>query len=192
MKFGSRVFEVDFISLRILDLLQNDCKMPLAAIGERVGLSAASVVERIKKLEDGGFIQGYVAVLDARKLGKDVTAFIGVSAVHTVSIETLEKHMATIPDVLEIHHVTGGYKFMLKVKTENTASLESLLRQILSIEGITNTETMVVLSTHTERWRIPLRTEEAALPKASKRGQRSCANGEGNTPPAGPCNDGTE
>ena len=70
---------LDVTDLAILDALQHNCKQPLAEIGKQVGLSAPSVVERIKKLEDGGVIRGYTALLDPRALGKDVTAFIGVS-----------------------------------------------------------------------------------------------------------------
>ena len=79
MKFDEHGPELDAIDFLILELLQENCKRPLAAIGEKVGLTAPSVLERIHKLEEAGVIRDYVAVLDARALGKDVTAFIGVS-----------------------------------------------------------------------------------------------------------------
>ena len=73
---------LDSLDRHILSLLQENCKLSLNRIGERVGLSAPSVVDRIRKLEENGVIRGYTAVLDARKLGKDITAFIGVSIHH--------------------------------------------------------------------------------------------------------------
>ena len=69
MKLGQTESEFDDIDLQILALLQENCKLPLAKIGEQVGLSAPSVIERIKKLEDNGVITGYRAMLDARELG---------------------------------------------------------------------------------------------------------------------------
>jgi Lrp/AsnC family leucine-responsive transcriptional regulator len=142
---------LDDIDRRILGLLQADCKTPLAKIGEKVGLSAPSVVERVRKLEADGFITGYHANLDARKLGVDITAFIGVSIGHPEGIATFETQLSGLTDVLECHHVTGGYTLLLKVKTQNTQSLEMLIRTLRSISGVERTETSVVLSTKVER-----------------------------------------
>jgi Lrp/AsnC family transcriptional regulator, leucine-responsive regulatory protein len=142
---------LDEIDRRILGLLQIDCKLPLAKIGEKVGLSAPSIVERVRKLEAEGFITGYHAHLDARRLGMDITAFIGVSVVHPKSISFFETQLAHLPDVLECHHVTGGYTLLLKVKTRDTQSLERLIQTLRSIEGVERTETSVVLSTKVEK-----------------------------------------
>ena len=170
MKLGQPDSEFDDIDLHILAVLQENCKLPLAKIGARVGLSAPSVIERIKKLEDNGVITGYRAVLNARRLGKDVTAFIGVSISHPKLIGEFEQDIARFDGVLECHHVTGQHTLLLKVKTENTSSLEELISKIRSIEGVDRTETMVVLSTHTERTQIALEFD-AALP--AKRPRRN-------------------
>ncbi|MGD8859694.1 MAG: Lrp/AsnC family transcriptional regulator [Myxococcales bacterium] len=142
---------LDPIDRQILGLLQADCKQPLAKIGAHVGLSAPSVVERVRKLEGEGFITGYHAQLDARRLGMDVTAFIGVSIAHPQSIAAFERELPALEDVLECHHVTGEHTLLLKVKTHNTASLESLISRLRSIAGVERTETNVVLSTRVER-----------------------------------------
>jgi Lrp/AsnC family leucine-responsive transcriptional regulator len=142
---------LDETDRRILSLLQQDCKVPLAKIGEKVGLSAPSVVERVRKLESEGFVTGYHANLDARRLGFDITAFIGVSIAHPRGITFFEKQLPALASVLECHHVTGGHTLLLKVKTKNTQSLEELIRVLRSIEGVERTETSVVLSTKVER-----------------------------------------
>jgi Lrp/AsnC family leucine-responsive transcriptional regulator len=160
----------DEIDRRILRLLQDDCKTSLAKIGEAVGLSAPSVIERIRKLEQAGVISGYHAVLDARRLGLDVTAFIGVSIGHPRMIPTFEGCIDGFEDVLECHHVTGEHSLLLKVKTRNTATLERLISEIRSIEGVERTETIVVLSTHTERVQLALEETDAPV---SKRGRRN-------------------
>ena len=160
--------DLDPIDLRILDLLQENCKRPLHAIGEQVGLKASSVMERIHKLEDVGIIRGYTALLDARALGRDVAAFIGVAIAHPRAAGAFEQAIEREPDVLECHHVTGGYTLFLKVKTVGTASLERLIDRIRAQEGVTGTETMVVLSTHTERVSIPL-DAAGTVPARSRR-----------------------
>ena len=162
MKLRRNGAGLDDIDRRILALLQADCKTPLAKIGEKVGLSAPSVVERVRKLEADGFITGYHANIDARKLGVDITAFIGVSIGHPEGIATFEKQLETLQDVLECHHVTGGYTLLLKVKARNTQALEGLIRKLRSIEGVERTETSVVLSTKVERSGVGPSTLEAS------------------------------
>ncbi|MBI3784563.1 MAG: Lrp/AsnC family transcriptional regulator [Deltaproteobacteria bacterium] len=171
MKFGEES-ELDEIDLRILALLQENCKLPLAKIGERVGLSAPSVIERIKKLEDAEVIIGYRAILNARSLGKDVTAFIGVLISHPKLIGEFEAQIVKLDGVLECHHVTGQHTLLLKVKTEDTSTLEQLISAIRSIEGVDRTETMVVLSTHTERTQLSMQLE------ATQTNRRARRNGE--------------
>jgi Lrp/AsnC family leucine-responsive transcriptional regulator len=152
--------ELDSVDRHILSVLQENCKLPLGKIGERVGLSAPAVMERIKKLEESGIIRGYTAVLDARKLGKDITAFIGVFIDHPKLISKFEREIDRLEDVQECHHVTGQHTLLLKVKTSNTSTLEELIRKIRSIEGVSRTETSVVLSTHTEGLWLDLKEKQ--------------------------------
>lgn len=168
MKLGISV-DLDGTDRRILELLQENCKQPLAEIGKQVGLSAPSVVDRIHKLESAGVIRGYVALVDARSVGKDVTAFIGVSINHPQAIAAFEDAAEREEDVLECHHVTGIHTLILKAKTENTQTLERLIDRIRSLDGVTRTETMVVLSTHTERTRVALDGHDEAAAKRPRR-----------------------
>ena len=122
----------------------------MADIAEQVDLSAPAVMERVKKLEANGVIKGYTALLDGRTVGKDITAFIGVSIGNQRDIDRFATQMLRQTDVLECHHVTGDESFILKVKARNTGALEKLLGEIRSIEGVTRTITKVVLSTAKE------------------------------------------
>ncbi len=171
-KSAPRALGVDTTDCCILELLQENCKQPLAAIGEKVGLSAPAVVERIHKLEEAGIIRGYAAVLDARLLGRDVTAFIGVSTAEPGTIRSLEAAVSAIEEALECHHVTGAHSLMIKVKTCTTETLEGLIDRIRSLPGVSRTETMVVLSTQTERNRIVLADSDAFPARASRQGGR--------------------
>src|SRR6476469_1313000 len=106
MKLGDT--QLDETDRRILAQLQDDCKAPLAQVGKRVGLSAPSVMERIRKLEEAGVIRGYHALLDSRGVGLDVTAFIGV-VMSPTGIDRFETKLIDLEEVQECHHVTGAY-----------------------------------------------------------------------------------
>ncbi|HEV2170145.1 MAG TPA: Lrp/AsnC family transcriptional regulator [Candidatus Binatus sp.] len=172
MKLTGDEPELDAIDLQILGILQSNGRIPHVKLAEQVGLSAPSVIERVKKLEDGGMIVGYHATVDARRLGKDVTAFIGVSIAHPKTIPLFEETIGLLDDVLECHHVTGEHTVLLKVKTDNTSSLERLISSIRSIEGVARTETMVVLSTHIERNLIAVHTNGEAAEPSNGHGRR--------------------
>jgi Lrp/AsnC family transcriptional regulator, leucine-responsive regulatory protein len=137
---------LDPIDLKILSILQNSGRSRLADIAEEVELSAPAVMERVKKLEGGGVIKGYQAVVDGKKVGKDITAFIGVSIGNQRDINKFATQMLQHHDVLECHHVTGDESFILKVK----------LGDIRSVEGVTRTVTKVVLSTAKESQALDL------------------------------------
>ena len=154
---------LDPIDLKILSILQSHGRCHLGEIAKEVDLSSPAVMERVKKLEARGVIKSYQAVLDAKKVGKDVTAFIGVSVSHQRYIDAFASYMMRQSDVLECHHVTGEESFLLKVKTANTDSLEKLLGEIRSLEGVTRTVTKVVLSTPKETQKLEFDEELAQV-----------------------------
>lgn len=147
---------IDQIDLKILSILQNNGRTRLADIADEVELSAPAVMERVKKLEASGVIKGYQALVDGKKVGKDITAFIGVSIGNQRDIDQFATQILRYQDVLECHHVTGDESFILKVKSANTGSLEKLLGQIRSVEGVTRTVTKIVLSTAKESQALEL------------------------------------
>jgi len=160
---------LDDIDLKILHILQLDGRRRLADIAEQVDLSAPAVMERVKKLESGGIIRGYQALLDSKKIGKDITAFIGVSIGNQRDMDKFARQMMKYPDVLECHHVTGDESFILKVKSGNTGSLEKLLGEIRSVDGVTRTVTRVVLSTAKEGQALELDADLLELAPARKK-----------------------
>lgn len=165
---------LDDIDLKIIDILQNNGRSHLAEIAKEVDLSSPAVMERVKKLEANGVIKSYQAVIDAKKVGKDITAFIGVSVGQQRDIDAFAANMMGHHDVLECHHVTGEESFILKVKTANTDSLERLLAEIRSVEGVTRTVTKVVLSTPKESQKLEFDNgRPGSSKKNDKRGQRS-------------------
>jgi Lrp/AsnC family leucine-responsive transcriptional regulator len=145
---------LDDIDAKILDILQRHGRTKRNDLAEKVGLSLPSVSERLRKLEENGTITGYYATVDAKKLGRDITAFIFVTSDSSKHYGQLVDHAAALDEILECHAVTGEGSHLLKVRTANTASLERLLAKIQSWPGILSTRTSLVLSTSKETMRL--------------------------------------
>ncbi len=152
---------MDAIDLRILEILQRDARVTQQDIARRVRLSQPSVADRIRKLEARGVILGYCARVDPAHLGKDITAFIGVGISHPKYFEQFGKKVMALPDILECHRVAGSDSYMLKIRTENTKSLDRLLVEHLrTIPGVFRTETTLVLSSIKEDTALSIHVEQ--------------------------------
>lgn len=138
---------MDEIDRKILHCLKENARMSASAIGEQVSLSVSAVIERIRKMESGGVIRQYTVLLDPVRTGSDVCAFISISLEHPKHNEAFSQSVRKDPRISECHYVTGDFDFLLKVVTDSTRSLESVLGDIKSIRGVSLTRTLVVLST---------------------------------------------
>jgi len=125
-----------------------------------IGLSIPSVTDRLQKLEKQGIIQAYTTKLNHKALGKDITAFIFVVSESSKFYKEVIKNALEVPEVLECHSITGEGSHILKVRTENTSTLEKLLSKIQSWKGVRATRTSVVLTTHKESFKINLQTKQ--------------------------------
>ena len=159
---------IDDIDAKILELLQTNGRMKRNAIAEVVGLSVPSVSERMRKLEERGVITGYHAILDAKRMHMDITAFIRVMVDGSTHYPEFVSAAMEIPEVLEVHSITGEGSHILKVRTRNTTSLERLLSKVQSLPGVHGTSTSIVLTTFKETRTIEARpmdlVEYEALP----------------------------
>ena len=145
---------LDDIDLTIIDVLQRSGRTRRNDLAERVGLSLPSVSDRLRKLEKLGYITGYHATVDAKRLGKDITAFVFVTVDSSRHYHQFIEHAAAQDDILECHAITGEGTHLLKVRTANTASLEKLLSRIQAWSGVVSTRTDLVLSTAKETFHI--------------------------------------
>ena len=141
---------IDEIDAKILMLLQNQGRMKRNRIAEEVGLSVPSVSERMRKLEERGIITGYYAVVDAKRMHVDITAFIRVMVESSDDYEQFVDKATKLPEVLEVHSVTGEGSHILKIRTQNTTTLERLLANLQSWPSVHGTSTSIVLSTYKE------------------------------------------
>lgn len=139
---------MDDADRRIIDLLQRNARKTQSEIAREVCLSQPAVADRIRKLEERGVLQSYVARVDAAELGVDITAFIGVGIEHPKFFDAFTRKVKGLDEVLECHRVAGEDSYLLKVKTRNTRSLDRLLVEVLrTLPGVTRTHTTIVLAT---------------------------------------------
>ncbi|HET8943993.1 MAG TPA: Lrp/AsnC family transcriptional regulator [Dehalococcoidia bacterium] len=138
---------LDETDRKILALLQADARMTNAAIGTEVGLTAPSVFERIRKLEQRGVIRGYSAVIDPNALGKVMTAFLRLTVADDERYDSGVQALRDDPDVLECYHVAGEDCFLIKTKVASPAELEALLGRIRGSITVQRSVTMIALST---------------------------------------------
>jgi len=139
--------KLDPIDHRLLEILQKNARTKLNEMAQQLGLTIPTISERIQKLEDRGVIKGYTAILDAKRLGKDITAFITVSIDSSKHYQMFMERARETEEILECHSVTGEGSHLIKVRSENTNALEKLLSRIQSWPGVLSTKTSVVLST---------------------------------------------
>jgi len=148
--------KLDEIDLMILRTLQEKGRTKRSELADLVGLTIPSVSERLRKLEEMGIIRGYKALLDARKVGLEVTAFILVEVESSKFFDDIVKRAIANEEILECHAITGEGSYLLKARTQSTSSLERLISEIRSWPGVGNTRTSVVLSSPKETTVLPL------------------------------------
>ncbi len=122
------MFVLDDINRDLLDLLQTDGRMSYKELGERIGLTAPAVAERIRKLEDAGVIRGYRAVVDYEALGFPILSIIRLNAPGQAS--DVDDTVRGIPEVIEANRVTGSESHVIRARVRSTRHLEELLHQL--------------------------------------------------------------
>jgi Lrp/AsnC family leucine-responsive transcriptional regulator len=155
--------ELDQLDLRLVEALQRNARSTFAELGTIVGLKAPAVHERVKRLEHRGYLRGYAAQVDNRRLGYELMAFVGVITAPEKTYDEFTAQIATLPEVLEMHSVAGDQTFLLKVATRSTGHLDDFLSRVKRIPGISRTQTTIVLSTPFERPGVVV-VDRAALP----------------------------
>ena len=141
---------LDETDRKLLGLLSEDSTRSYAELGRILHLSPPAVHERTKRLKQEGVIKATVALLDGAKIGRPLLAFVHVDTSSWAVTRQLLK-LKELPEVEEIHTVTGESAMLLKVRTADTQGLEDLLERIHAIEGFKGTRSYIALSSYLER-----------------------------------------
>ncbi|HEX8879315.1 MAG TPA: Lrp/AsnC family transcriptional regulator [Candidatus Acidoferrum sp.] len=138
---------MDPIDAKILNLLQEDCSRSLAELGRAVGLSTSGVNERLKRLRARGDVRAYVALVNPQTLGYATCAFVQLAVAGKKNEQAFLAAALAMPEVQEIHHVSGEFPFLLKIWAQSVRHLEDLLNnQLKGHAGVVRVQTSVVLS----------------------------------------------
>ncbi len=147
---------MDTTDLRILKILQNDGRISMKELGQRVNLTSPAVSERVKRLEENGVIEGYTAIVNPKKLNLYVEAIVHVG-MKVSAHARFKKFTNEEPSIIECHHVTGEDCMTVRVVCKNTHELEGILDKI---QAIGSTKTSIILSSPLKRKAILPSTEE--------------------------------
>jgi DNA-binding Lrp family transcriptional regulator len=153
------VEHIDEIDLKLLELLQCNARLTSKELSVHLNLSLSPIYERIRRLEKMGIISGYITTLDREKLGFDLVAYCHVSLKEHARplLKRFEEDVLNFAEVLECHHVTGNFDYMLKVCVKDMKSYQDfIVNKLASLSNIGNAQSQFVLSTIRETTALPL------------------------------------
>lgn len=148
---------MDDVDARILAILQDNARTSNAAIARRLAMAPSAILERVRKLEERGVIEGYSARINADAVGLGLTAFVFVRSSERAWAESTAERLAAMPEVQEVHHVAGEDCFLVKVRVADTRALSSLLHDRFgTIDTILGTRSTIVMDTVKETSALPI------------------------------------
>ncbi|XPF92485.1 winged helix-turn-helix transcriptional regulator [Colwellia sp. RE-S-Sl-9] len=138
---------LDRIDLTILNTLQKNGRISNLELAKNVNLSPSPCLDRVKKLENEGYIERYGAFLNSAKLNYGMSAFIQVTLDRTTSdvFNRFKEEVVKIKEVAECHMVAGGFDYLLKLRFENMAAYREVLGLIVELPAVSQTHTYVVM-----------------------------------------------
>jgi Lrp/AsnC family leucine-responsive transcriptional regulator len=142
--------KIDLFDQKILRILQDNCKISNAALAKKIGLTPPATLERVRKLKKEGFILGYQAILNKKKLGKGLTCLIALDLEHHNKrkvFESVEGNLKKLTEIENIYLVTGRYDYLIKVNLRDVEELRDfVVRKLTKIEFIDKVETFIAIS----------------------------------------------
>jgi len=140
--------DLDTLDVRILEALQEDARITMLELAERVGLSPTPCARRVKRLEEEGLIERYVTLLDGERLGIGLHAFVNVRLRSQTkqSIDIFEAAIRKLPEVVECYLVSGNYDYLLHIRVRDIHAFRDVVRNRLTvIESVGETHTSIAL-----------------------------------------------
>lgn len=149
-------FSLDEVDLKILSLIQPNSYLTNNELAKKVNMAPSAVLERIKKLEQKGIIEGYPTRIKPAALELNLLAFISIKTSEGPGNASVAKHLTKIPEVLELHHIAGEDCYLVKVRAKDPLSLIHLMREKFKSPNILSTKTTIVLETLKETNQLPI------------------------------------
>lgn len=149
---------MDITDKKILAHLQRDSATHVAEIAESVGLSSTPCWRRIKKLEEDGYIRARVALADPEALNLNLTAFVSVKTAHHSDqwLQVFAENIRRIPEVIELHRMSGEVDYMMKVICPDMASFDRVYKKLISIAEFSDVRSTFSMETLKSTTELPL------------------------------------
>lgn len=129
-----------------------------------IGLSAPATAERVNRLVEQGVIKSYGVLVDAEKVGSELTAFVAVSLERPENRAPFLELINQLVEVQECHHIAGEDDYLLKIRSKNTKDLDRVIsHEIKGLKGVVRTKTTIVMDTTKETFRIPLQNHKFSI-----------------------------
>ncbi len=155
--------KLDSIDKKIIGLLQQEGRLANNELAKRIGLTTTPTLERVRRLERDGIIEGYSATINKEMVGRGFTAIVKVTlSVHQLNLmEEFASAIKKIPEILECYHTTGDGDFLLHVVAKDTHDYEQLMRnKLTTLPDVERLHTSIVLNTIKEQSPIPVYDED--------------------------------
>lgn len=167
------MIQLDEIDCRILSILQREGRISILDLAQRVNLSATPCVRRIKRMEQEGVIQQYVAVLNPVALGLGLNVFVNVRLRSSTrkAIDVFERAVQSMPEVMECYLVTGNYDYLLHLRVADVDHFKNFVRdRLINIASVGETLSSIALeqTKHTTAIALPSMTNEVGLRKSGE------------------------
>jgi len=140
---------MDILDRQILRTLQQDARIKNADLARQLGVAPSTMLERIRRLEERGYFNGFKAIVNPEKLGLEVQALVSVTLGQhsTQTIRPFEQAVKSVPNIMVCYHVTGRFDYILHIVAKNLKELGILVKErIASLPGVGKTETFLVFS----------------------------------------------
>ena len=136
-------YQIDNIDLKILNILSKNAKMPYTEVAKKVFVSGGTVHVRMRKLEKMGIVRATKLDIDYTKLGYNISCYMGIYLEKSFLYKETVKSLKKIPEIVEIHAITGQYTIFIKIICKDTSHFRNFLDTVHKVKGITRTETFM-------------------------------------------------
>lgn len=166
---------IDELDARLIELLAEEPRIGVLECSRRLGVARGTVQARLDRLQERGVVRGFGPEIDPVALGYDVTAFVTLQIRQVGGHSPVTERLALIPEVLEVHSITGAGDILCRVVARTNADLQRVIDAIVDVEGVERASTLIVLATL-----LPHRTLRLVRAATRPHGHRT------HGPPSGP------
>jgi DNA-binding Lrp family transcriptional regulator len=155
---------IDPLDAALIDLLATEPRVGVLEASRRLGVARGTVQARLDRMHDRGVITGYGPDVDPAALGYEISAFITLEIRQAGGHDPVAERLAAIPEVLEVHTITGAGDMLCRVVARTNADLQRVLDSIVSVEGVVRSSTLISLAAQVAYRILPLVRAAASKP----------------------------